>query len=374
VQDTVVSPADSLIVHLYWQPAVKLERNYSFFVHLVDESGMPLGQGDTTHPAERYEPGQVIVDEYRIPLLPHAIPGRYRLIAGVYITLDEGGWRRLTAEDGSETVVLTEVQVEPLRIAPVTLHGTHRPLSCGYTLVGVDYDRSLQDQLRVYLHWRADDVSTVASQAVLFSQEIAQTAAGLPVASAGMYFTTVHDVPADATDLEVEVRATGDQTACPQSGPWKLPLWHRMRLPVASADSRYVHLGGDMILAKAQHPVQSTAGSPLHTAMTLVGARAITQDFAVSVSLTGETGTWRTQHDGTPGLGAVPTLKWIRGTMVRDEHDLLAPPEAQGSGRLRLTVYDAFTIRPLPVLDERLARIGQGTQIELGSIEVRPGS
>ncbi len=37
---------------------------------------------------------------------------------------------------------------------------------------------------------------------------------------------------------------------------------------------------------------------------------------------------------------------------------------------LYLTVYDAFTMRPLPVLDERLARLGQGTWIELGSIDV----
>jgi len=28
-------------------------------------------------------------------------------------------------------------------------------------------------------------------------------------------------------------------------------------------------------------------------------------------------------------------------------------------------------MRPLPILDERLARLGQGTQVELGSVEVR---
>ena len=105
--------------------------------------------------------------------------------------------------------------------------------------------------------------------------------------------------------------------------------------------------------------------------MTFVGARPITHDYSVSVSLTDEAGAWQTQHDGTPALGAMPTLKWIRGVTVYDEHDLELPPEAVGRGVLRLTVYDAFTVDPLPVLDERLARLGQGTQIGLGSIEVR---
>jgi len=105
--------------------------------------------------------------------------------------------------------------------------------------------------------------------------------------------------------------------------------------------------------------------------MTFVGARPLTHDYTVSVSLVGEAGAWQTQHDGTPALGAIPTLKWIGGVTVRDRHDLLLPPQAAGSGVLHLTVYDAFTMRPLSVLDERLARAGQGTQIELGQVQIR---
>jgi len=105
--------------------------------------------------------------------------------------------------------------------------------------------------------------------------------------------------------------------------------------------------------------------------MTFVGARPITHDYSVSVSLTDEAGAWTSQHDGTPALGAIPTLKWIRGMTIHDEHDLELPPDAAGRGLVCLTVYDAFTMRPLPILDERLARLGQGTQIKLGSIELR---
>jgi hypothetical protein len=125
-----------------------------------------------------------------------------------------------------------------------------------------------------------------------------------------------------------------------------------------------------MVLVKAEYRRRLDGLTSLPTRLTFVGTRALTRDYAVSVSLRGEAGMWQAQHDGTPALGAIPTLKWIRGVTVRDEHDVPLPADAAGRGTLRLTVYDAFTLRPLTVLDERLARLGQGTQLELGSVEV----
>jgi hypothetical protein len=126
-----------------------------------------------------------------------------------------------------------------------------------------------------------------------------------------------------------------------------------------------------MVLVKAEYPATVDVESSLRARMTFVGTGPITHDYTVSLSLIGEGDARRAQLDGTPAMGAIPTLKWIRGITVRDEHDLVLPPNAAGRGVLRLTVYDAFTVQPLPVLDERLARLGQGTQIDLGSVEVR---
>ena len=366
-----LSPADSLTVRVYWKPAIKLERDYSFFVHLVDETGVPLGQGDTTHPAARYEVGQVLLDEYRIPLLPTARPGHYRVIAGVYITLPEGGWRRLTTEDGQDTAELAQVEVQPLTTAPITVHPLNWAFACGYMLLGADYDRSLPDQLRVYLHWKAITAVTQEWKVVLFSQETGVAAASLPGVPAGKYFTTAHDLPAAATGLAAEVQLAADGAPSRSLGPLGLPLGRRVSLPAPPADARYIPLGGEMVLVKAQHPQIAQPGSVLRSRLTLVGARPITHDYTVSVSLVGEDGALLAQHDGTPALGAIPTLKWIRGTTVLDEHDLLLPPDAAGQGALRLTVYDAFTIKALPVLDERLARLGQGTQVTLGTVLLR---
>lgn len=365
-----LSPADSLTVRVYWKPAVKLERDYSFFVHLVDASGVPLGQGDTTHSAARYEVGQVLLDEYHIPLLPTIRPARYRVIAGVYITLAEGGWRRLTTAQGQDTIELAEVEVQPLGSAPVTLHTLKRPFACGYTLLGLDYDRSMSDQLRVYLHWRADRLATQEWKTVLFSQGAAVAAAPLPTVPAGKYFTTSQDLPAGATALALEVQSTADEAPSKWLGPLRLSLGRRVSLPAPAADARYLPLGGEMILVRAEYPQAAQSGSALQTRLTFVGVRPITRDYTVSVSLVGENGALLAQHDGTPALGAIPTLKWIRGTTVLDEHELLLPANVIGRGWLHLTVYDAFTIKALPVLDDRLARAGQGTQITLGAVQV----
>jgi hypothetical protein len=366
----VLSPADSLTVRLYWQPAVKLERDYSFFVHLVDDTGAPLGQGDLSHAAARYEVGEVILDEYRIPLLPTVMPGRYRLIAGVYITLDEGGWRRLSTADGRDAVVLSEVQVKALSSTPVTLHRLEHPLSQGYSLMGVDYDRTLPDQLRVYLHWRVDERAPRESRLALFSQGTPLAATQLPLLPAGAYFTTAHDVTTAAERLAVEVQSAADGVPSAWLGPWRLPVGHRLSLPAPTAEARYIPLGGQMVVTGVEYPAR-VEDSSLRIEVNFVAARAIIHDYTVSLSLAGEASLWHTQHDGTPALGAIPTLKWIRGTRVADEHTLLLPPLATGRATLRLTVYDAFTVKPLAVLDERLARLGQGTQIDLATVEVR---
>ncbi|NLD44279.1 MAG: hypothetical protein GX657_12395, partial [Chloroflexi bacterium] len=101
--------------------------------------------------------------------------------------------------------------------------------------------------------------------------------------------------------------------------------------------------------------------------------RALTRDYSVSVGLARPDLGWEAKSDGTPALGAIPTLKWVRGWTVEDPHAL--PLEAgapTGAAQVVLTVYDAFTLQPLNVLDERLVREGQGTSLRLSEgVEIR---
>jgi hypothetical protein len=90
-----------------------------------------------------------------------------------------------------------------------------------------------------------------------------------------------------------------------------------------------------------------------------LGTRPLERDYVVSTALTGlnpdGTWAWRETHDTIPALGAIPTLKWIRGSTVFDPHRLTIPgdgPPVPAAGSL--IVYDHFTQAPLPFLDERL--------------------
>jgi hypothetical protein len=98
-----------------------------------------------------------------------------------------------------------------------------------------------------------------------------------------------------------------------------------------------------------------TAGEMGKVTLQFVGLRSIVRDYVVSVGVRGQAG-GRSISDGVPAVGAIPTFKWVRGSLVRDVHILSAPVNTSGSGEITLTLYDAFTIQTLPPLDERLAR------------------
>jgi len=67
-------------------------------------------------------------------------------------------------------------------------------------------------------------------------------------------------------------------------------------------------------------------------------------------------------------LGAMPTFKWVRGSLVNDVH-LIRVHQGSGEAELMLGVYDAFTSQALPPLDERIARQGRAS-VSLGRIYV----
>jgi hypothetical protein len=88
-------------------------------------------------------------------------------------------------------------------------------------------------------------------------------------------------------------------------------------------------------------------------------------DYTVSVQAHGDT--WTAQDDGTPALGAIPTLKWLPGMVIRDRHRIQLPADLPEDAPYRVTVgvYDAFSLEPLPVTDGERVRQGQGQAVEI---------
>lgn len=363
---------DELVVRIAWQPTQPLQRDYSFFVHLVNPTdGVPLGQGDKTHAAARYQVGELLIDEYQMPLLPTAAAGHYTLLTGVYITFPEGGWQRLPSSAGGDAVTLGDIAVRPPTQPPVTTHPLQLTFANGLRCVGADYDTSVRDTTRLYLHWRVPDGTTaceivISHRGGIIGRVAAPTTPG--------YATIAADLP-PGQDWQLGLRVAGTGEVVSALGPWHLPLHAAVPLPRPLAGERHIIFGGEMSLEQVSWSPAEVWQTGATGRVTLVwqSLRALTRDYSVSVNALAPDGRTVAQYDTTPALGAIPTFKWVRGKTIADLHPVSVPAEeSAGEASLRVTVYDAFSLQPLAVSDDRLARMGQGTQVEVGRVQLRP--
>jgi hypothetical protein len=129
---------------------------------------------------------------------------------------------------------------------------------------------------------------------------------------------------------------------------------------VPQPGERYVPFGDAMVLTGFDGPADGLEnGTEVSLYLHFYGQRPLERDYIVSTALTGlnpdGTWAWRTSHDTVPALGAIPTLKWIRASGVLDPHQITIPGGAPAVPVVgSLLVYDHFTQRSLPHLDERL--------------------
>lgn len=351
-QPTEGRPGLPLEVTLVWEPTGPLDGPVSLFVHLMGPDGRLWGQGrDRTYGPDSVSVGERRVERFTIVPYLHAPPGQYTLVAGAYRPV-EGGWERLRTAEGAEWVVLGDVRLGPMESPPASRHPFlwPRPLGGRPALVGVDYDRSVPYQLRVYLHWRGP---SRGGQAALLGPNLPEQAIHLPEVDEPGYFTTVVDVPPDLRDLEVRI---GGRT---------------VHLPAPGTEDRYVPFGGEISLVGLEmEEGPRPPGSSVEVRASFLALRPLLHDRHVTVRLIGEG--WWSQNDGTPALGAIPTLKWIAGSLVTDRRVLTVPPDApDGEAVLYLGWYDGFSGEPLTVLDERFVETAEALPVSRVSVASR---
>jgi hypothetical protein len=115
-----VAPGDLLNLTLFWRAATQVEGNNIVFVHLIDEQGQVVAQGDGVpgggfRPTTSWRRGEIIVDEHGIWLPPDLMPGQYNIWVGFY---DPESGSRMLANVGGETepsdrFFITEIEVTP---------------------------------------------------------------------------------------------------------------------------------------------------------------------------------------------------------------------------------------------------------------------
>jgi uncharacterized membrane protein len=357
-----IQPGQTLEFVLAWrastiQPA--LPSAPSFTLRLVDAEGRQWAQADRRLVEAERGDASVHFARVVLPLYPTLPPGEYRATLGAYVQT-AAGFEDLLPEggDGETRVTLTELEIAPSEQRPFTLRRRSLAFENGPTLVGVDYDRGAPDVLRVYLHWRG--AIPPGWQVHLDAVPGAAGVAPLPAIPAGAYQTVSVDlVGVGWAPFRLTVT---DETGAPvrAAGPWGWRSTGGWLLP-APLDARFAPLGDEMVVVGADaRPARP--GETMTVDVTLLALRPLSIDIATSVRLLGPDGQWLDAHDCQPGLGAVPTLKWIRGSRVVDRRLLHIPPEFAGREvRAVFLAYENFRMTPLPSMDERFDQTPLGS-------------
>jgi hypothetical protein len=182
----------------------------------------------------------------------------------------------------------------------------------------------------------------------------------LPTIQDASYQTTVVDADIVQTGplyLSV-INAQGETSTIAGAWGWQST---QFKLPYADADARFVPVGGDFAVTGV-HVQTASPGEKAIVDVELVSLKPMTGDLATSVRLMDNGGRWLDRHDMQPAQGAVPTLKWIRGSRVIDRHLLSVPEDFTGDMvQAALVAYERFREITLPVLDGRFRDVPLGS-------------
>jgi hypothetical protein len=107
---------DNIHLTLFWQCLEKMQKDYTVFIHLIDERGDIVAQKDNPpadgfYPTTKWELGEIVRDQYDLVISPEAPPGQYQLEIGMYLA--ETGERLKVWGSKADRVLLKEVEIRP---------------------------------------------------------------------------------------------------------------------------------------------------------------------------------------------------------------------------------------------------------------------
>jgi hypothetical protein len=116
VPSAKVTPGQPFLFILYWRASGPTERNFSVFVHLVDENGKTAAQLDSypqegRSPTSGWKKGQFVGDYYIIPIPEDTAAGDLWIEMGLY---DLDTMQRLEIQDESGHAVDQRLIIGPL--------------------------------------------------------------------------------------------------------------------------------------------------------------------------------------------------------------------------------------------------------------------
>ena len=115
-----LAAGDIAQITLFWQADQRPSRRYKVFIHVLDGADQIVGQRDAEPGGGAllttlWEPGEVVADNYGVPIHPATPPGKYRVEVGMY---DPETGQRLTTPTGESQVWLEPLTVERPPVPP----------------------------------------------------------------------------------------------------------------------------------------------------------------------------------------------------------------------------------------------------------------
>ena len=166
LQEDTVAPGQSLHLTLYWQAQMAMDRNWSIFVHVVDDQGVIVAQrdrypGNGALATTLLAPGEIIADDDVIPIPAVTFaPAAARIEVGLY-DLQDGTRLPLVSGGDSLTLASLNLAARPAVVWP-SVGPVPNPMAQNFAnqieLVGYDLDRRSGqpgDSLTLTLYWRA---------------------------------------------------------------------------------------------------------------------------------------------------------------------------------------------------------------------------
>ncbi|MBN1487762.1 MAG: DUF2723 domain-containing protein [Anaerolineae bacterium] len=329
--DTValLKPGSTVELRLVWQATGSQDPAPSITARLWDSNGGLLTQSD------QYLGNETADGEIKFTTLTFQLPGDrcdpvVRPSVGVY-TVQDGNFENL----GETTLPNLPVTCDFPNLPPQHVH-PGIVLGKGPLLKGISYNVNGESAI-AYLHWCGPGKGLIIksgdTQAVVHPLQPGKC-------------QTIRLPIAINTRPEITLTRLDGAPVSLLTAPF----------PIPQPEERYIPFGDELVLVESELVQRRT-----NTVVNLKwnSLRPLTEDYAVSVRLLREDGSWLGVHDYQPALSDIPTLKWVvQNAEILDPHPFTQIEEHPHT--ISVTVYERFRISPLPTMDGPLVTFTAG--------------
>lgn len=156
-------PGDALTLTLYWQARAPIDEDYSIGIRVIDANQIAIGARDSYPghgmlPTRLWRAGQIIRDEYWLPIAGNATPGVAQMIVALYERTTKHDLTAVDPQGNAVTPRIGEIKISPSLpvVAPRVRNEANVVFGKQITLIGYDviHAASPNPGFELVLYWK----------------------------------------------------------------------------------------------------------------------------------------------------------------------------------------------------------------------------